>query len=101
MLISCRQGSKGRSAAGKAVVLNYITTGGAVGVNYSTVGKSSRSQLAAGGSSRSQLAVGRAARVSQLLIKQQGLVNCRQGSKGLFCWRWEQQKLIVVLQVEQ
>ena len=51
MLVSCGQGSKGRSTIGKAVtvkwglaigktaVLNYITTGGAVGVNYSTVGK--------------------------------------------------------------
>ena len=72
MLISYRQGSKGKSAIGKAVtvkwgsaigeaaVLNYITAGGAVGVNYSATGRSSRSQLA----------TGRAVRVSQLLIKQ-------------------------------
>ena len=58
------------SAIGKAAVLDYITVSGAVGVNYSTVGKSSRSQLAVGGSSRNQLIIGRAARVSQLLIKQ-------------------------------
>ena len=105
MSVSYRQGSKGRSAAGKAAtvkwgsvtgkaaVLNYITAGGAVGVNYSTAGKNSRSQLAAGGSSRSQLtaggssksqlAAGRTAKVSQLLIKQQRLINYRQGSKGL------------------
>ena len=95
MSVGCGQGSEGRSAAGGAAtvewgsaaggaaVLDCITAGGAVGVNYSTAGKSSRSQLAAGGSSRSRLAAGRAARVSQLLIKQQGLVNCRQGSKGL------------------
>ena len=68
---------------GGAAVLDYITAGGAVGVNCGAAGGSSRSQLAAGGSSKSQLAAGRAARVNQLLIKQQGLVNCRQGSKGL------------------
>ena len=72
MLVGCGQGSKGKSTAGRtatvklgsatggAAVLNYITAGKAVGVNYSTIG----------GSSRRQLAVGRAARVSQLLIKQ-------------------------------
>ena len=55
MLISCRQGSKGKSAAGKAAtvkwgsatggaaVLGYITAGGAVGVNYGAAGGSSKS----------------------------------------------------------
>ena len=47
----------------KAAKVNGSTIGGAVGVNYSAAGGSSRSQLAAGGSSKSQLAVGRAARV--------------------------------------
>ena len=46
-------------ATGGAAVLNYITVGGVVGVNYS----------ATGGSSRSRLAVGRVVKVSQLLIK--------------------------------
>ena len=72
MSVSCGQDSKGRSTAGKAATVNCITAG-----------RSSKSQLAAGRSSRSQLAAGRAVRVSQLLIKQQGLINCRQGSKGL------------------
>jgi len=39
--------------------------------------------LAAGRAVSGQLAAGRAAGVGQLLIKQQVLVNCRQGSKGL------------------
>ena len=52
MSVSCGQGSKGRSAAGRAV-----------GVNCGAAGRSSRSQLAAGGSSKSQLAAGRAVRV--------------------------------------
>ena len=59
MSVSCGQGSEGRSAVGKAAtvewgsaaggtaVLDYITVGGAVGVNYGAVGGSSRSQLAA------------------------------------------------------
>ena len=71
MSVSCGQGSEGRSTAGGAAIVNYITAG-----------RSSRSQLAAGGSSKSRLAAGRAARVSQLLIKQQGLVNCRQSSRS-------------------
>ena len=59
MLVSCGQDSKGRSTVGKAAVLDYITAGGAVGVNCGAAGGSSRSQLAAGGSSRSRLAAGR------------------------------------------
>ena len=58
------------STISKAAVLNYITVGGAVGVNYNATGRSSRSHLAVGRSSRNQLIVGRAAKVSQLLIKQ-------------------------------
>ena len=58
-------------AADKAAVLNYITAGGAVGVNYSAVGKSSKSQLTVGRSSKNQLAVGRVVRVNQLQVKQQ------------------------------
>ena len=61
-------------AAGKTAVLNYITAGGAVGVNYSAVGGSSRSQLAVGGNSKSQLTVGRGVRVNQLQIGQQGSI---------------------------
>ena len=60
MSVSCGQGSKGKSAAdgavtvkwgsavSRAAVLNYITIGGAVGVNYSAISRSSKSQLAAG-----------------------------------------------------
>ena len=66
MSVSCGQGSEGRSAAGGAAVLDCITAGGAVGVNYGAAGGSSRSQLAAGGSSRSQLAAGRAVEVGWL-----------------------------------
>ena len=53
MLVSCGQSSKGRSSAGKAAIVDYITAG-----------RSSRSQLTAGGSSKSQLAIGRAVRVN-------------------------------------
>ena len=69
--------------AGGAAVVDCITAGGAVGVNCGAAGRQQGAGLAAGESSRSQLATGRAAKVGQLLIKQQGLVNCRQGSKGL------------------
>ena len=55
MLVNYRQSSKNKSTAGKvvivkwglvigrAVVFDYITVGGAVGVNYSAIGGSSRS----------------------------------------------------------
>ena len=55
MSVSYRQGNKGRSAVGKAATVDYIT-----------VGRSSKSQLAAGGSSKSQLAVGRVVKVNWL-----------------------------------
>ena len=70
MSVSCGQGNKGRSTAGKAAILDCITAGGAVGVNCSTVGRSSRSQLAAGRSSRSRLTAGRAIEVSWLQAEQ-------------------------------
>ena len=63
--VSCGQGSKGRSSAGGAATVDYITAGG-----------SSRSQLAAGGSSRSRLAAGRAVEVGWLQAEQQGSVSC-------------------------
>ena len=57
MLVSCRQGSEGRSAVGGAVtvewglavgrvaVLDCITAGGVVGVNYNTIGRAARSKI--------------------------------------------------------
>ena len=60
MSVSYRQGSKGRSTAGgvatvewgsaigRTAVLDCITIGGAVGVNYSTAGRAVRYWLAAG-----------------------------------------------------
>ena len=68
--------------AGGAAVLNYITAGGAVGVNYGAAGRQQGVSLAAGGSSKI-------------------LVSCGQSSRSQFCWRWEQQKFIIVLQAEQ
>ena len=50
------------SAAGGAAVLDCITAGGAVGVNWLQA---------------------EAVKVSWPQAEQQGLVNCRQGSKGL------------------